>query len=110
MAMLGGLIVQLFSGGYVFVYLHRWEWNRAMFAGILFIATEVALATAVLLERKRALAADMTPARRPDPAVVRRIEEAGSPPRDPFAWLSPRRGEMDEFVPFSWAQAWCSRP
>ena len=33
-------------GAYVFVYLYRWEWNRALFAGVLFVAAEVALGLA----------------------------------------------------------------
>jgi hypothetical protein len=31
------------SGGYLFVYLYRWEWNRALISGVIFLAAEVAV-------------------------------------------------------------------
>jgi Kef-type K+ transport system membrane component KefB len=51
-----GLIVLLCAGIYVFVYLYRWEWNRALFVAILFVATEVAIVANVLLQRMSTLA------------------------------------------------------
>ena len=36
------------SGGYVLVYLYRWEWNRALMAGVFFLAAEIALVGAAL--------------------------------------------------------------
>jgi hypothetical protein len=31
------------SGGYLFVYLYRWEWNRALISGVIFLAAEIAV-------------------------------------------------------------------
>lgn len=93
-----GLLVLMSSGIYVFVYLYRWEWNRALFAGMLFIATEVALATAMLTDKLRGLKSSM-PERRADPRVVQRLHDAAPPPREPFAWLSPTDGRMGVFIP-----------
>ena len=54
-AYLALLAVLISSGAYVFLYLDRWEWNRAMVAGILFVGAEVALIGAMVLERLRSL-------------------------------------------------------
>jgi hypothetical protein len=36
-------VVLLASGAYVFIYLVRWEWNRALIAGLFFQAVEMVL-------------------------------------------------------------------
>jgi hypothetical protein len=51
------LFVMLISAWYVFVYLYRWEWNRAIVAGIIFLAAEVGLlgaASSVLSQARTA--------------------------------------------------------
>ena len=87
-----GVVVLVAAGLYFFVYLWRWEWNRALVAGVLFLAAEVGLATAVVLGRLSRLTASARP------ETVARIREAVPPPRDHFAWLRPK-GEMGVFVP-----------
>jgi hypothetical protein len=37
-----GVATALGSGAYIFIYLYRWEWNRALIAGMIFIAAEIA--------------------------------------------------------------------
>jgi hypothetical protein len=91
-----GTAVLLATGLYFFVYLWRWEWNRAIIAGVLFIATEVAIAAVTVLNRIHRLGDRLPPA---DPAVLARIRETAPPPRDHFEWLSPRSGRMGVFVP-----------
>ncbi len=81
---------------YFFVYLWRWEWNRAVIAGLLFVATEVAVATVMVLNRLGHLNERLAS---PDPAVLVRIRESAPPRRDHFEWLSPRTGRMGVFVP-----------
>jgi len=81
---------------YFFVYLWRWEWNRALIAGLLFVATELAMATATVLRRLRALDGRLSG---PDPAVLARIRESAPPPHDHFEWLSGRSGQLGVFVP-----------
>lgn len=39
------------AGAYTVVSLARWEWNRALFFGLVFVAAEVGLAAAVVLRR-----------------------------------------------------------
>jgi hypothetical protein len=86
------VVVLLASGLYFFVYLWRWEWNRAVVAGVLFLAAEVGLATVVVLNRLRGLGEQARP------ETLSRIRETAPPPRDHFAWLRPR-GELGVFVP-----------
>jgi hypothetical protein len=91
-----GVVVLLATGLYFFVYLWRWEWNRALIAGILFVATEVAVAAVTVLNRLQRLDDRL---QSPDPAVLARIREAAPPRRDHFEWLSPKSGQMGVFVP-----------
>lgn len=92
---LGGAVLAS-TALYFFVYLWRWEWNRALIAGMLFIATEVAVAAGVVLNRLRGLENRLTA---PDPAVLARIRETAPPPHDHFEWLSPKSGQLGVFVP-----------
>lgn len=94
-AALGGTML-FFTALYFFVYLWRWEWNRALIAGVLFVATEVAMGCAIVLSRLRRIE-DRMPA--PDPAVLARIRETAPPAHDHFEWLSPKSGRLGVFVP-----------
>lgn len=83
------------TGGYVIVYLVRWEWHRALIAGVLFLAAEVAVATAMVLHTVRA---GRKPADAPtQDRLLEHIEQA-RPRRDHFAWLHPRDG-APVFIP-----------
>jgi hypothetical protein len=94
-AALGG-VMMFFTALYFFVYLWRWEWNRALIAGVLFVATEVAMASAVVLSRLRRMEERI---QAPDPAVLARIRETAPPAHDHFEWLSPKSGRLGVFVP-----------
>jgi len=102
-AKLFGLIVLAASGAYVFVYLYRWEWNRAIIAAAFFLAAEVALMGSAVLDRLHRLDTKLDDAtRRAD--VARRHLQATAPPArdDHFAWLSPSspsNGGLNVFVP-----------
>lgn len=93
------------SGIYVFVYLGRWEWNRALLAGIFFLAAEVAMAATILLgrlkgmERRLGAGAARTSGENGPPPALARIRETAPPPSDPFAWLRPRSDQFGVFVP-----------
>jgi hypothetical protein len=120
-----GLLVTLVTmggaGWYVFVYLYRWEWNRALISGVIFLAAELALIGTLVIGRlarieRRLDEGALSPAglpsppramRRmeavgriePDPAVLARLRESAPPPREPFAWLTKRPQEVSVFVP-----------
>jgi hypothetical protein len=95
------------SGWYVFVYLHRWEWNRALISGVIFIAAELALIGTLVLERLSRLERRLDEserrsaglAARADPAVLDRVREGAPAPPEPFAWLTKRPNDMSVFVP-----------
>jgi hypothetical protein len=92
------------SGIYLFVYLFRWEWHRALVAGVLFVGAEIALASAAILDRLRAiesrLQAGAAVAPGADgPETLGRLREAQPEPRTNFDWLTRQSGEMSVFVP-----------
>ena len=92
------------SGVYLFVYLYRWEWNRALMAGVFLLAAQMALSTTAILARLRALeAARVAEAPRapgrPGSQVLARLQESAPPRRDHFAWMQPGTERMGVFVP-----------
>jgi hypothetical protein len=96
------LVVMAAAGWYVFVYLYRWEWNRALVSGLIFLAAEIGLLAALVLDRLAKLARrveDIDQARI-DERALRRLREHAPEPARPFAWLD--RGQMSQmnvFVP-----------
>jgi hypothetical protein len=118
--LLASLVTLAAAGWYVFIYLARWEWNRALMAGVLFVAAELGLLGLLLLDRlarleRRLDERDRAPARVAPPAtvapslepaapaaadarVLARVHDAAPPPRRPFAWLDPT-DRMSVFVP-----------
>lgn len=89
-------VVLLASGTYVLVYLYRWEWNRAVVAGVFFLAAELALTASVLLRRVRAIEQRLTDL---SPPALDRLRSTAPPPRDHFAWLQASTTRMNVFVP-----------
>lgn len=90
--LIGGVVLVI-SGLYLMVYLYRWEWNRAVVAGVFFVATEVALSTTAILRRLRALETRL------DQQTLQRVREAAPPPKDHFAWLDRQSRTLNVFVP-----------
>ena len=92
-------VVMLAAGWYVFVYLHRWEWNRAMLSGIIFLAAEVALLGALVIERLAKVSRRLDEVDRPpaNEGVLRRLRENAPEPVKPFQWLD--RDQLNVFVP-----------
>jgi hypothetical protein len=117
LGLLATLVTMGGAGWYVFVYLYRWEWNRALISGVIFLAAEIGLIGTLALGRlariERRLDEGDVPAARPaapvssralrrvdpDPAVLARLRESAPPPREPFAWLTKRPQEVSVFVP-----------
>lgn len=80
---------------YIFVYLYRWEWHRALFVAVLFVATEIAMATALVLRRLGQRAREGQD--RADAGVAARIHEA-APRHDRFAWLAGDLSRTNVFI------------
>ncbi len=98
-----GVVTLVASLIYLFVYLYRWEWNRALTAGVFVIVSESALLGAALFERLRRIEARLD--QRPAPpaaavtAALGRLEETAPEAHDHFAWLNVRSGSTNVFVP-----------
>ena len=85
------------AGGYVFVYLDRWEWNRAVVSGIIFLAAEMALLGTLVLDALRRSGRRRRVRRRADERVLRRLRDHAPEPAHPFAWL--KGNQTNVFVP-----------
>jgi hypothetical protein len=92
-----GAVVFAFTGVYTIVYVYRWEWNRALFVAILFVALEVAGALALVLRRLKGIEAriDALPVRQAQVAAHLR---ATAPERRHFAWLERTMSETNIFI------------
>lgn len=71
---------------YTVVSLARWEWNRALFFAIVFVAAEVGLGIAVVLRRLARVEALVTNLPTPDPGVRRALRDTRDD-QERFAWL-----------------------
>ena len=98
-ALLGGATLAA-SGAYTFVYLYRWEWNRALMSAAIFIAAEVAVMGSLLSQRLKVISQRLDEHEAPAPQAVRfeRIRSSAPPARTNFAWLA-RPEQMNVFVP-----------
>lgn len=100
LAYLFGLLAFATAGAYLFVYLFRWEWNRAVMAGLFFIAAEIALVGAAILERIKAVEKRISVIGQNDHAeLLARLQENPVPPKKRFAWLSDG-DNLNVFIPF----------
>lgn len=86
------------AGGYSVVSLGRWEWTRALYFGLVFLAAELAIATGLILRRLGR--APGTAAAPPDfdPQVLAAVRENRPPRPNRFDWLDPVTGRMNVFI------------
>ena len=96
-AWLAGIGTLLAGALYMVVSLNRWEWNRALFFGLIVLIAEVGLATGLVLRR---LARLEHVSSRVDPAVANIIREARPPSPDRFAWLRESNHNLNVFITF----------
>ncbi|HEX5616594.1 MAG TPA: hypothetical protein VFZ83_15695 [Acidimicrobiia bacterium] len=94
------------TGWYFFAYLTRWEWNRAIISALIFLAAELALLGALVLDRIGRLRGeiaelrdrrDVPPARATRPEILAHVRDAAPEPDRPFEWLDPDRTTV--FIP-----------
>jgi hypothetical protein len=78
------------------VSLNRWEWNRALFFGLIVVIAEVALATGLVLRRLSRLEYRT----RVDPEVANALRETRPPSPDRFAWLRDATQRPNVFITF----------
>ena len=84
-AWLAGIATVLTASFYMVVSLNRWEWNRALFFGLIILIAEVGLATGLVLRRLAQVIANQERLADPDVADIVRDSRPSSPDR--FAWL-----------------------
>lgn len=96
-----GIAALMASGVYVFVYLNRWEWHRALVAGIIFLAAEVGVGLTALFDRLRRIETRLDQAASADDMqrVLSHIEDAAPPAGPPFQWLTSDSDRFSVFVP-----------
>jgi hypothetical protein len=83
------------AAAYATVSLNRWEWNRALFFGLIVLIAEVAIATALVLRRIARL--ERPHADETFDAILRETRPA-SPNR--FAWLKESSEQFNVFITF----------
>jgi hypothetical protein len=97
-AWLAGIGTMLAALAYMVVSLNRWEWNRALFFGLVVLIAEVGLATALIL---RKLTMIQFSQQHPPDAAIKAILKASRPPTpDRFAWLRESTRRMNVFITF----------
>jgi hypothetical protein len=96
-AWLAGIGTLLAGALYMIVSLNRWEWNRALFFGLIVLIAEVGLATGLVLRRLARLEYRAT---RVDPAVAHILRETRPPSADRFAWLRESARDLNVFITF----------
>jgi hypothetical protein len=97
-AWLAGVGTLLAGVFYLVISLNRWEWNRALFFGLIVLIAEVGLATGLVLRRLARMEHNLkTPPA--DPAVVQILSET-RPGRDRFAWMRETTNQTNVFITF----------
>ena len=97
-AWLAGIGTALASGAYMIVSLNRWEWNRALFFGLVLLIAEIGLATGLILRRLARLEHDQRAMI--DPAIREILATSRPPGRDRFAWLKESTSQTNVFITF----------
>lgn len=94
-----GAISLLGSIGYLFSYVVRWQWNRALFSAAAAIALLVVLGTAAVLRKLGQLEEriDEGGGRTPNDPLLADLE-ASRPERDHFAWLRDATQQTNVFI------------
>ena len=97
-AWLAGIGTLVAGAVYMIVSLNRWEWNRALFFGLIVLIAEVGLATALILRKLGQL--DRRPGA--DPATLATLRSTRPPSPDRFEWLkeSARGERLNVFITF----------
>jgi hypothetical protein len=97
LAWLAGIGTLVLAAIYTIVSLNRWEWNRALFFGLIVLIAEVGLATGFILRKLTRI--DRAPAYKTE--MLAAVREARPVPPDRFAWLKEStRGGTNVFITF----------
>ncbi|MGH9135307.1 MAG: hypothetical protein ACRDZZ_15315 [Ilumatobacteraceae bacterium] len=95
-AWLAGVATLVAAAIYMIVSLNRWEWNRALFFGLVVLIAEVGLATGLIMRKLAQLAARQAP----DPAVLEVLRDTRPPTPNRFSWLQESSRDLHVFITF----------
>ncbi|HMG44817.1 MAG TPA: hypothetical protein VK611_26010 [Acidimicrobiales bacterium] len=95
---LAGIGTMLAGGAYMIVSLNRWEWNRALFFGLIVLIAEVGLSTGLVLRRLARLEYDRRSG--VDPTIKAILRETRPPAPSRFAWMSEQSRDLNVFITF----------
>ena len=91
LAVIGTAIASLL---YMVVSLNRWEWNRALFFGLLLLMAEIGLATGLILRRLALMEQTKL-----DPAILAILRDTRPEPHR-FRWLEESTRQLNVFITF----------
>ena len=92
LAAVGTLLMGLL---YMVVSLNRWEWNRALFFGLIVLIAEVGIATALILRRLSRIEHSKL-----DPAILAILRDTRPASPHRFGWLEDTTTQMNVFITF----------
>ena len=95
-AWVAGLATFVLGAAYMIVSLNRWEWNRALFFGLIVVIAEIGLATGLVLRRLTRIESTRTS----DRAVSEMLRDTRPPAPDRFAWLKRSVEQNNVFITF----------
>jgi hypothetical protein len=95
-AWLAGVATVVSAGFYMVVSLNRWEWNRALFFGLILLIAEVALATGLVLRKLGELSRSLPG----DPRVDEIVRATRPAAPDRFAWMRESNDRLSVFITF----------
>jgi hypothetical protein len=96
LAWLAGIGTFLGALVYMVVSLNRWEWNRALFFGLIVLIAEVGLATGLVLRKLTRI--DRAPSTQKE--MLEAIRQSRPEPPDRFAWLKETTRGTGVFITF----------
>ena len=92
LAAVGTLLMGLI---YMVVSLNRWEWNRALFFGLIVLIAEVGIAAALILRRLTRIEQAKL-----DPAILAILRETRPASPHRFEWLEDSTTQLNVFITF----------
>jgi hypothetical protein len=95
-AWLTGTATLIAGAIYMIVSLNRWEWNRALFFGLIVLIAEVGLATGLVLRKLGRQARDQPY----DPTIRGIIAESRPATPNRFRWMQDSTRELNVFITF----------
>lgn len=96
-----GVVSLAASATYLFIYLYRWEWNRALIAGVFLLVAQGLLMSGTLLHRLNELSRQLDRAAVAERAGRYReqVQNGRRPSTHRFEWLKQSASGTNVFVP-----------